>query len=86
MNKKENGYRQMFGGLASSKGAQNVVDQALRLGLDPTGITLRAANAAQQEGRNKVGLFGQAGKHIDGLRQVVDNARWQESLNKSRPR
>ncbi|MEK7533975.1 MAG: hypothetical protein AAB600_01420 [Patescibacteria group bacterium] len=87
MNKENGRHTAMFGGLTPSKGTRDLVVKALKLGLDPTGITLKAGDAARREGRNKVGLFGDAEKYIQDLRQAIDGERWrQESLNKSRPR
>ncbi len=76
-------YKEIFAGVPPSKSAAQLVRSAYELGLDPTGITMRAGQIATSEGRNKVGGFGGAARVLDQLREVVVSQRWQ--LDKRNP-
>jgi len=61
----------MFGGVQPSRQAVNLARRAISLGEDPTALTQQAGIAAQRDGRHKVGFFGEAGKHMQNLKDVV---------------
>ncbi|MDO8461119.1 MAG: hypothetical protein Q7S38_01610 [bacterium] len=59
------------GGMRLSRETASLVHRAQRLGVDPSGIIDRASEVARNEGRNKVGGFGEAAIYVNQLREAV---------------
>ena len=74
MERKESGQGDIFSGVPASRQARNLVTRAFELGLDPTPYAQRAGEAATQQGKRKVGLFGEAGKQLAPLKANIQKA------------
>lgn len=69
-----------FNGLRPSRQALGLVNQALRLGIDPSTQTRKAAAAATNEGRRKVGGFGGGKEPLNALQEQIRKAQWSQTL------
>lgn len=76
-------FVEMFGGVQPSKQAANLARKAISLGEDPTALTQQAGRAALGDGRNKVGFFGEAGRSLNVLKDVVRSIEGRQVMNES---
>lgn len=76
-------FIEMFSGVQPSKQAAGLARKAISLGEDPTALTKQAGIAAQRDGRNKVGFFGEAERHLQTLRAVVNSIEAKYAMDES---
>lgn len=76
--------KRMFGQLKPSRQAAEVVKRALDLGVDPSKTIRDATQAAIEQGKAKVGMFGGAEEPLRDLGKKLDATQGDRTLRKNR--